>query len=116
MGIKNRDAYRDAAWDWDWLKGCFGSGLIRPSDIDGVVERHGAFLFLEAKPAGKEIGMGQRILLEALARLPQVTVLILWGEPEKPGEMEVIGRKRVQCDRDDVIAFCRHWFDRANLT
>ena len=114
MTIQDRDKYRDAAWDWDILDGCFGKGKIRPSDIDGVVERNGHFLFLEAKPQGKELGTGQRILFERLAAKPDITVLVLWGEKEQPEEMWIVGFDKQPCTLEDVRHYCRRWFAFAN--
>lgn len=77
--LRSRDAYRDAAWDWSVLNGCFGNG-IKPSDIDGMVERRGNFLFLEAKPVEGTMSAGQRIALTQLSCKPQVSVLVFCGD------------------------------------
>lgn len=114
MTIHDRDKYRDAAWDWGILDGCFGKGKIRPSDIDGVVERNGHFLFIEAKPPSKELSTGQSILFERLAAKPDITVLILWGEKEKPEEMWVVGFEKQTCTLQGVRRFCRSWYTFAN--
>jgi hypothetical protein len=56
-----------------------------PSNIDGLTERHGKFLFIEVK-RGEEISPGQLIMLEALSRVPNFTVLVLnsrWVEADK---------------------------------
>jgi hypothetical protein len=80
--LRSRDAYRDAAWDWEFLNGCFGGTRIRPTDIDGMVERHGHFLFLEMKPPNGHLSKGQEIALEQLSCLPRHLVLIAWGDQE----------------------------------
>jgi len=81
MSIRNMDSYIKNLWDWKVLNGCFGDSKTAVSDIDGIIERHGQFLVIEAKSAGKDIPMGQSILLSALAKLDAFKVLIVWGEP-----------------------------------
>lgn len=49
------------------------------TDIDGVTERHGHFLFLEKKRIGQEIPTGQRIMFERLSLQPKTTVILFWG-------------------------------------
>jgi hypothetical protein len=41
MTINKLDAYVAGLWDWVCLDGCFGDTKIRPTDIDGLVERRG---------------------------------------------------------------------------
>lgn len=108
--IRNRDAYRDRAWDWAFLNDCFGGTKIRPSDLDGLVERNGRFLVLEAKPAGASINVGQRRTLAALASLPNFTVLVLYGEPNKPVAMQAWPNDRVEASEDTIRAFVSAWF------
>jgi len=112
MPIIDRNKYRDAAWNWDILGGCF-AGKIRPCDIDGVVERRGHFLFIEAKPPRKAISSGQALMLCRLAELPKVTVLIIWGETDQPEEMQVVGELAKRCTLQDVRQFCKDWYERA---
>lgn len=60
---------------WDDLITCFPRS-IRPTDIDGMVEIDGRFLFLEEK--GKNVGFtnrGQRLAFMRLSGLPGVTVV-----------------------------------------
>ena len=54
---------------------CFPRGCTF-SDIDGVIELGGAFLFLEVKRTGQGISTGQARLLRALA--DHHTVVIKW--------------------------------------
>lgn len=73
--------------DFGFLKGIIKSnprGL--PSNVDGVYERFGHFLFLEFKRPGEQISQGQWILLRALAAMPQAQVWIITGSFE-PGEI-----------------------------
>lgn len=60
---------------WDDLIDCFPRG-IRPTDIDGMVEINGQFLFLEEKRAGAGPDEGQRRALLKLARFESITVVI----------------------------------------
>jgi len=61
---------------------CF-PGRIGMSDVDGVVEIAGCFLFMEWKSPGGAVTTGQRIMFEQLTGLsPRVTVIVVCGEPE----------------------------------
>ena len=115
--LRDRDAYRDAAWDWSIFNGCFG-GKIRPSDIDGVVERKGHFLFLEAKAKRGRMGVGQEILLRRLSGLPRCVVLVMYGDNDNPESMQLIRggnvERRQPCDLDIVRMFVEAWYDAAD--
>jgi hypothetical protein len=80
MTIRDLTAYANAAVDWAILDGCF-AGRIKPTDIDGCVERNGQFLVLEAKPSGKALSRGQEITLTRLAACSPSLVLVFWGHP-----------------------------------
>lgn len=95
------------------MEGCF-SGKIRPSDIDGVVERRGHFLILEKKPCGYVFRGGQSILYEALAALPKFTILILRGKGQAVSTMQEWGKEETSCTWENVCVFCRKWFQNAN--
>ena len=77
MTIENLEAYVDSLPDWAILDGCFGNTMIKPSDIDGVIERNGNCLFLEHKRRGVPLKEGQRRLFQALARQGN-TVIVYW--------------------------------------
>lgn len=89
---------RELRWDCD-AKGCFRKlcpklgffddcfpGRIGMSDIDGVVEVRGRFLFLEWKSTGGVVTTGQRIMFEQITSLSsdkmKVTVIVVYGNPE----------------------------------
>jgi hypothetical protein len=111
--ILNREAYRDAAWDLDWLEPeC--DNKIMPSDIDKVLERRGKFLTFETKRSGQLIPTGQRLLFDALVRKPGWTHLVLWGDPDEPERMQVWPREPEPAGRDEVRAFVRRWWLEAN--
>ena len=75
------------------LADAFG-GAIRPTDIDGQVERQGYFLTFEWKQRGGGIPQGQDIMFKNQTRLlhfesnqPACTVFVVWHEPGMPHEV-----------------------------
>lgn len=119
--LRSRDAYRDAAWDWSVLNGCFGNG-IKPSDIDGMVERHGYFLFLEAKPIGGRMSGGQQIALRQLSRKPLVSVVVFCGDhgavpPVVTGITLIVNgavHNLSSCSLDVLRRVVWHWYQTAD--
>jgi len=85
---------RDLRWKCE-EKGCFRNlcpmlgafddcfpGKIGMSDVDGVVEISGHFLFLEWKAEGGSVSTGQRIMYERLTALSdKMTVIVVNGHP-----------------------------------
>lgn len=63
----------------DWGKVLGMSGKVYPTDIDGMLERNGHFLFMEWKRPGVKIPQGQDIAYKKLAALPNMKVLYIWG-------------------------------------
>ena len=53
-----------------------------PSNIDMLAERNGKFLLCEWKRENEQFGGGQKILLKALAKTPNFTVLIVQGDTD----------------------------------
>src|SRR5690625_3231713 len=47
---------------------------IRPTDIDGMIECNGHFLFIEEKSAGKSLEHGQRVAMANIANQPNTRV------------------------------------------
>jgi hypothetical protein len=86
--IRNLPAYISALWDWGFLDDCFGSTRIRVSDIDGIVERNGCFLLIEAKPPYKDMSRGQQRLHAALAA-KGFAVLVIWGKANNPEQTQI---------------------------
>lgn len=72
---------------WDDLIAALPAGM-RPTDVDGLLEIGGHFLFLEEKRAGAGPDEGQRRALRALARLPNHTVVLF--RPGRNSEQEVL--------------------------
>lgn len=52
-------------------------GLIRPTDVDGMVEISGWVLFIEQKSAGVDLKPAQWWAFRTLAALPRTTVLVI---------------------------------------
>jgi hypothetical protein len=73
MGIFKYPQYAD---DWGFL-----NHRCLPTNVDGLtyhlVERKARFLLLEVKRNSEDMSTGQRIMLSALARIPQFTVILL---------------------------------------
>ncbi len=40
MTIRSKEVFLQGLWDWAVLDGCFGNTRIRPTDVDGLIERH----------------------------------------------------------------------------
>ena len=103
-------------WDYSMLDGCFGASNIRPMDVDGLIERNGHGLFIETK--GKDvqtIPVGQMRTLEWMSVGLNQTVLVLFGEPNKPERAFALypGGLRldfVNADVDSVRDFVARWF------
>lgn len=119
MTIHDLERYVGSLPDWAILEGCFGSGQIRPTDIDGAVERFGCVLFLEHKGEKAIVKVGQRITFEALARSGHA-VIAFWTDDES-GDVLRLRKwwKGVTTDvnpasLDDLRASCARWYSHAN--
>jgi hypothetical protein len=117
--IHNIDSYVRSLWDWGFLDECFGDTGISISDLDGIVERNGWILALEAKGSGKQIPRGQVRTFRVLAS-KGFTILVIWGEPNAPESMQVWYPHREEPQRprparlDDVKDIVSRWFNWAN--
>ncbi len=118
MTINSPQAFVASLWDWACLDGCFGSTNIKPTDCDGLVERNGWFLLLEAKLPGVEIPCGQERMFEALVATQHFTVLIIWGHPGTPVAMRLLTRHGAREYEGASIETLRNvvsqWFNWAN--
>jgi hypothetical protein len=72
---EDKGCYHEQLPEWDDLIECF-PGRIMPTDIDGMVELNGHFLFLEQKSPDKGIEHGQGMALRGLCKMPGVTAVI----------------------------------------
>ena len=67
--------------------------MIKPTDIDGLVERKGKFLFIETKRNGVAIPTGQEIMYNGLINTGAFTVLVIWGDNGDPKRIRLITSK-----------------------
>ena len=94
-------------------------GRIAMTDVDGLVEINGLFLFIEWKRR-RDVPAGQRIMFERLTKHPEFTILVNLGDP---GTMAVerydVFRARRRrgwrdCDLSQLKRHVRTWADRAS--
>lgn len=108
-----RGCYIEQLPDWGDLIDCFPR-KIRPTDIDGMVEINGQFLFLEEKSAGKAPDAGQSQALYELSKLPPVTTVFF--RPGAASDLEVLtygglrqGQGWQPSTREEFHARIRRW-------
>jgi hypothetical protein len=103
---------------WDYMDGCFPRGII-PTDVDGMVEINGSFLFLEEKRANACPPPGQLAALKSLSRLDRVHVALL--RPSAVSEMQLLvlrngcGTGWQDVTREDIRWWLAKWGDAADL-
>lgn len=118
MTIQDPVKFCAGLWDWAILDGCFGETKIKPTDIDGLVERHGKFLWIETKAPGAHIPEGQYRTFQAALKTQAFTVFVVWGETNKPEEVQVMTRHAIhdkeKCDVDKLRNLVARWFEYAN--
>lgn len=118
MTIENERAFLNGIWDWSILDGCFGETRIKPTDIDGLVERNGHFLILECKAPGTPVKQGQSIMLTRAVSTGYFTAMIVWGEQSRPEKLQIIGCMGDllidPCDLDTFRHYVRVWFSKAD--
>lgn len=109
--------YIDQLPSWDDIADCFPRG-IRPTDIDGMVEINGKFLFMEEKRQGAAPESGQRLALKRLSMNPNTTVALFRPALRSPFELLVfrngVGSGWEPATRADLLEFFRHWADMAD--
>lgn len=114
MTINDPEKFLDGVWDWAMFDGCFGQTRIKPTDIDGFVERKGKFLVLEAKSPDVDIPTGQQITFESLVKTGYFSILVMWGEKNNPQKAKLITRKGEfdydPCDADKCKQIVTKWF------
>lgn len=124
MTIHDPDAYMRGIWDWAILDGCFGTTRIKPTDLDGIVERNGNFLVLETKSPGASIPDGQKLMFKAFVKQGKFSknlnvIIVIWGENGNPEKLRVYSEKHPdgKDENGDINILRRYvsvWFDRAN--
>ena len=116
MTIRNIDKFVDSIQDWAILDGCFGQTKIRPSDIDGFVERRGTCLFLEGKGPDVPLTTGQAIAFSTLAKQGN-TVIVFWGKDREISRMRVITRSDPGIVKpsslEDLRSTVKSWYEGA---
>jgi hypothetical protein len=113
--LRSTETYTRSFWDWTFLNACFVPTKIRVSDIEGIVERHGNFLWIETKYPGENIEEGQRIMHESALKTGRFTVLLIWGEPNRPFSYRLLFANRRPEEglvnrEDEIAAVVRRWF------
>lgn len=118
MTINSPEEYVAGIWDWSVLDGCFDHTRIKPTDIDGHVERKGHALYMETKRPGAKVPDGQLIQARNLARTGYATTFIIWGLPGKPEKIKIINSKietDIQdCDLPRLRKLVHQWFEHAD--
>ena len=101
------------------LDECF-PGRIAMTDVDGLVEIKGQFLFIEWKRGG-DVPTGQRIMFERLTRHPEFTILVILGRSPGPWRWSATTCSRADgaragrdCDLSELKNHVRAWADRAS--
>jgi hypothetical protein len=118
MTINDPVKFCAGLWDWGCLNGCFGDTKIKPTDVDGFVERKGKFLWLETKSPGVKIPYGQARTFKALVRTGLFVVFVIWGQTNKPQELLIMQKGKTapkkQCDLVELRQKTSMWFDYVN--
>lgn len=122
MSIQDMNRFTEAVWDWGILKGCFG-GKISPSDTDGMVERGGHFLYIEAKGSGVGMTRGQEIAIQNRVRDGLSTFVVVWGQKEQPERLRVYYpapylavQDHYPADLQTLRDVCSRWYRYADST
>jgi len=88
-------------------------GKIRPTDIDGMVECSGHFLFIEEKSAGVTPEPAQRLALMRLADQPNTTVVIMRPVAGSVTGMQAIWYPNpngfIDLTRDEFLDWVEQW-------
>lgn len=91
---------------------------MKVTDIDGFFERNSKFLVLETKGKGVKVPKGQEIMFKNMQKTGLFTVVIVWGEPGSPSEMQVIypthASQKKKATLDDLQNVVKWWFSEAN--
>ena len=118
--IRNLEVYENSFWDWTPYNSCFGDTMIRISDVDGIVERKGKFLFLETKRPDELLTIGQRRLHDALRETGLFWVLVIRGERNTPinYSLRIKGmpeEKKNVTGEDEIKKVVQKWFKWADI-
>ena len=106
--------------DYGFLQGVIPeSPNFMPSNVDGIVERHGSFMVLEWKRKNEKISTGQAILLKALAK-KGFTVIIVCGDTDNGLNFDHCwildnkGEPKIKyTNYDEFLTYYKFWFETA---
>lgn len=123
MSINDPHKYVSNLWDWQCLDGCFGM-TIKPSDIDGHVERGGFYLYIETKaPTVTQLSNGQQKAIVRRVRDGITTYMVVWGKPGQPEAIHVYRpapnnrnapEKHDDADINKLRQLCSDWYAYAD--
>ena len=92
-----------------------------PSNIDGIAERNGKFLVMEWKRPNEKVSKGQQYLLQAFAKTPNFTVVIVQGNTDDGlviddfWQVQHYGScTKIGTGVDEFKAFYVMWYEYAN--
>lgn len=90
--------------DYGTLDGVLSHGKIFPCDLDGCVEVKGNLLFIETKFHDDDLSEGQRLMLEALAKIPgaKVVVVVIDKKTTSTGAFQFIPLKMRIIPKDNI--------------
>lgn len=118
MTIRSMKHYHNSHWDWGMFKGCFDNPRVTLMDLDGMVERNGYMLLIETKWPGGDLSGGQRIAFTNLCKTNFTSVIVVWGQPQQPEEMQIyhLGHvyDRQPCDKFTLRLAVKRWYDWAS--
>lgn len=118
MTIESPETFVASMWDWAVLDGCFGGTRIKPTDIDGCIERNGRLLILETKLPHADIPYGQSIMFENLRNSGIVTIFVIWGNPGNPVALKYWTSAEVSsqipCNMELLRKHVESWFRYAD--
>ena len=119
MTINDPEAYVSSLWDWACLDGCFGNLHIKPTDVDGEVERKGNLIEIETKLPGVPIPQGQEYKFQTKVNEYGFTVVVVWGFPGNPETIELrtphITKTYENTSLDTLRDICSKWYEHANV-
>lgn len=115
MSINNMELYIKTHWDWGFVNDIL-PGNCAVSDTDGITDYRGHILVLETKLPNTPLPKGQEILLRNLAAKPDMTIIIVWGYPQKPERIRLLHGKHdavYEVDTASFLGFVERWRDYA---
>lgn len=100
---------------WDFLKGAMPNKRVNPTDIDLCYEHRGHLLYLEGKPPGGAVSVGQGILFDVLHDPPRSCVLVFEGyPPDDVHNYRWWGQDRSPADAGRIRRLVRLWWEQVD--